>query len=133
MPLANASILVDGTVATTGGTATTLESKGGTSNNHNLFLDDGSLLQSQTEIQASTSNPKVSTTAPNGYTQARNTIKLKVPLVLDNGNTTVNTITITQATDIETTDAEKLSMRVTAAQLLHDSDFVKYWDSQSCA
>lgn len=133
MSLNSSSILVDGTVATTGGTATSLVSKGNTLSQHNLILDDGSDLLAQTEFEATIKSPKKSATAPNGYTQARNTVLIKVPLALDNGLVTFNTVKVEIACDVETTDAEKLSMRVLAAQMLHDSDYVSFWDDQSVA
>jgi len=126
-----ASVNVDGTVATTGGTATSFKSLGNTINQHNLVLDDGSEFEARTLLEASVKTPKVSASAPNGYTQARNTMLLKVPLALDNGLVTVNTVKIEIASDIEMTDAERLSMRVLAAQLIHDSEFVDFWDLQS--
>lgn len=131
MALNQSSVLVDGTVATTGGTATSFASRGNTLTQHDLFLDDASNIIDQTTLEASVKLPKVSVSAPNGYTQSRNTMYLRIPLALDNGNSTVNTVRIEIATDVETTAAEKLSLRVLTAQLLHDSDFLQFWDDSS--
>lgn len=132
MSLSNSSILIDGTVATTGGTATTFISKGNTLDQHNLVLDDGSSLADQTILSVTSKSPKPKVGAPSGYTQARTTFLVKVPMTVpSSGLVTINTIKIEMATDIETTDAQKLSMRVIGSQLLSDSDFVNAWDLQS--
>lgn len=132
MSLETASVLKDGTVATTGGTAKALTSLGNTLNQHNLYLEGPDHL-TRLEVVATVKEPKPSTNAPNGYTQARSTILLKSPLALDNGNSTVNTIQISFACDVEMTDAEKQTMLVYAAQLIHDSDFSEFWKNQSVA
>jgi hypothetical protein len=43
----------------------------------------------------------------------------------------VNTIRIECSTDINTTDAERLTMRSAGAQLLIDSDITSFWNAQS--
>lgn len=73
--------------------------------------------------------PKIQTTAPNGYTQGRAEVTVRRPMVLDNGNSTFNSVWCGQSTDVETTAAEKLSMRLLAAQLLTQSAFTDYFDS----
>lgn len=131
--LANASIDVDATLTPSGGTATSLASLGNTLLEHDLFLDDGSEFIAQSGISCSIKTPKVSASAPNGYTQKRCTLLFKVPLALDNGNYTVNTVSINLAVDVETTSAEITSMLVSAAQFLTDSDFSDFWTKQSLA
>ncbi len=127
MSILNASVNVDGTVATTGGTATTMVSKGTDLEKHDVILNDGSEFAAQTKISFSIKDPKVSSSAPNGYTQHRMNVKVLRPLLLDNGNYTVNSVTISFGVDHETTDAEIGSLRVLAAQLIHDSDFDDFW------
>lgn len=130
MSIKNASVLLDGTVATTGGTATpvTVRSSNGPVK---AFLDDGSEFAVRKDLEFSVKEPKPSESAPNGYTQAREVFILKVPLLLDNGKITVNTLKIEMATDVETTDAERLTMRSLGAQALSDSDFTGFWDDQA--
>lgn len=131
MALRNSSVLVDGTVATTGGTATTLLTKDSNAGRHDLVLDDGTTLSGQTLISASYKPPKVNSSSPSGYTQGRNTVYIQVPFTVPSTSLlTSNTVRIEFSTDIETTDAVKLSMRVLAAQMLTDSEFVNYWDNQ---
>lgn len=131
MSISTSSVLVGGTVATTGGTATTMIEKGNTLDNQKVILDDSAEFINATLIDFSVRDPKVNSGAPNGYTQARSSVKLSVPLALDNGNRTVNTVTIQLSVDPETTDAEVDAIRVLAAQLIHDSDFDEFWQKQS--
>ncbi len=131
MAISTSSILVDGTVATTGGTATSVIQKGNTLDQVVVVLDDGSEFINQTTVTFSIKDPKVNTGAPNGYTQARSNAKITKPLALDNGNRTVNSVNIQLSVDHETTDAEIQNLLVTAAQLLVDSDFSDFWKKQS--
>ncbi len=61
-------------------------------------------------VEFSVKEPKVSSTAPNGYTQARRKVLIKEPLALDNGNYTTNTVSIEFSVDVETTDLEITDM-----------------------
>jgi len=131
MSISAASVTVGATFAPTGGSATSLLQKSDDGNSVQTILDDGSILLSQKQVDFSTQAPKVSTGAPNGYTQARNTVVIKVPLTLDNGNRTVNTIRIELASDIETTDAERDTLRELAMHVLNDTDFDDFWNQQA--
>lgn len=131
MSVKTSAILVDGTVATTGGTSTSFIDKGGSLEVQKLILDDSSEFAAQTSLTFSIKEPKISSSAPNGFTQARNTVKVMKPLALDNGSATVNTVTLQLSVDPETTDAEVENLLVTAAQLLHDSDYSAFWKKQS--
>jgi flagellar hook-associated protein FlgK len=73
-------------------------------------------------------DPKVNTTAPNGYTQGRAEALIRRPMVLDNGNSTFNSVWAGLSCDVETTAAEKLSLRLLAAQLLTQSAFADFYD-----
>lgn len=131
MSIVSGSVLYDGTVATTGGTATSFISKGGTLAQLDVILDDSSEFKDQTKVEFKVSEPRVQTSAPNGYTQQRNVVKVLSPLDLDNSNRTINTLEIKMSVDHETTDAEIESLLVLGAQLLHDSDFSDFWKKQS--
>jgi len=130
MTIANGSILKDGTISVTGGTATDLSSLGNTLNQHHAYFDGTDYL-TRSMAEFSIKQPKVSANAPNGYTQARSIMVIKSPLALDNGNTTFNSISINFACDVETTQAEKRTMLGLAAQMLSDSDFSDFWENQS--
>lgn len=130
MSITSSSVLVDGTVATTGGTATGVIVKD-TNNPFVCVLNDASEFIDQTLIKFSTKEPYVDSSAPNGYTQKRSEVYVSVPLALDNGNYTKNTLRITLSVDHETTDAEVQSMLVLGAQLLHDTDFSDFWKKQA--
>jgi len=131
MGIQTSSINIDGTVATTGGTATGMIAKGGTLNELVTVLDDSSEFIAQTRVRFSVVDPKVQSSAPNGYTQARSIVKVVVPLALDNGNYTTNTLELRLGVDPETSDAEIASMLVLGAQLFADSDFSDFWKKQS--
>jgi len=133
MSISTASVLVNGTVATTGGTATTFISKGQNLDVHNTILDEGNEFIAQSTVSFNIKSPKVSTGAPNGFTQARNTVRISSPLALDNGSYTTNVLSISLAVDPETTDAEIETMLVLAAQILADSDYSDFWKKQSLA
>lgn len=84
-------------------------------------------------IVATVKEPKPSSGAPNGSTQARAAMTFKSPLVLDNGNVTVNTVRVEVAYDPETTSAEIDELLVIGAQLFADSDFTALFKNLSLA
>jgi hypothetical protein len=131
MSITNASIKLDGTVAATGGTDTTFIVKANDSKGLEVILDDGSEFISQTTLLFQTKEPKPNASSPNGYTQARNIVTIKRPLLLDDGSYTVRTVKVEIADDHETTDAEQDTIRSLIAQVLTDSDFDDYWHKQS--
>jgi len=131
MALTTASVLKDGTVGTTGGTATGFITKGIALGIYEAIIDDSSEFLTQSTVTFTTKDPKVNAGSPNGYTQARSQVTLKVPLELDNGEHTVNTLRIELSCDHEATDAEIESMLVYGAQFLADSDFSDFWKKQS--
>lgn len=133
MTIASSAVLVDGTVAITAGTSTVFETKGIVGNTHNVFLDDGSDLIDLETAKFTVQDHKPQASAPGGYTQARRKIRVNFPRTLANGNRTVDTFDIVMSTDPETTDAERLTMRVLACSFLHESDFLKFWDDGSTA
>lgn len=130
MTISSASVDKDGVVSSAGGTAKALTSLGDTANSHNAFFEGPDFL-TRNVAEFSTKTPKVSSSAPNGYTQQRSNLKLKFPLALDNGNVTINTVDIGVSCDIETTDAEKDTILSYAAQFLSDTDFSAFWKNQS--
>jgi len=106
MSLSTFAPIVGGTTSTTGGTATALIRKNSSGKKAEFILDDASPFVTQTEIDFSIVEPVVKASAPNGYTQKRNSVFLKVPVILANGNRTVKTYQLLSAVDVETTDAE---------------------------
>jgi len=129
MTIKSASILKDGAVATTGGSAAAFTSLGVTMNRHKAFFD-GTDHRTRSEVVATTKDPKVSASAPNGYTQARSNMLFKVPKLLANGLYTINTIQVSMSCDVETTQAEKQRLLGYAAQGATDSDFTSFWENQ---
>jgi hypothetical protein len=102
-------------------------------NSVEAYLDEDLSLLSQKKVNFSVKPPKVSATAPGGYSQARATCVLQDPFVLDNGNTTVNTMRMELACDPEATPAERKALRYNAALILLDSDFDELWDELATA
>lgn len=131
MSIASGTILVGGTSSATGGTSTGLIEKGNSLTESRCLLDDGSAYTNSTSLQFLVKDPVPNPSAPNGFTQKRSSIRLLVPLALDNGNTTINSVAIQLSVDPETTDAEIDALRSHAAQVLFDSDFDEFWQNQS--
>jgi len=130
MSIQSMSVLVDGVVVTTGGVATTGLTKGISPQKLSVILDDSSEFTAQTQLDFSVKDPRVSTGAPNGYTQAVSQVKILVPLALDNLGRTVNTVTVKLSVDHETSAAEIASLKILAAQVIADSDFTDFWEKQ---
>jgi hypothetical protein len=131
MSLDALSILEGTTPSFTGGSALNFASKGLVGSSLTLY-DEGAVdYVNRKDLVLSVKNPKINAGSPNGYTQARSEVLWKFPLVLDNGSSTVNTARLTIATDVETTDAERLEMRQQVAQALLNSDMVEFFDNQA--
>lgn len=128
-PLDGASVLSGATMAPTGGTAINFSSAGIRSNVVTLNCDEDTDYRTRRQVVCTAKEPKPSSTAPNGYTQARSKTVLKSPLELDNGEITVNTVTIEFAFDVETSAAEVDELQVLAAQLITDADFDELWNT----
>ena len=126
----NASVPVGTTYTPSGGTATSFKTKSNR-DNHIAYLDDGSELIDQVTAEFSVKEAKVLESAPNGYSQARNSVFVRNPLALDNGGRTMNTGSVSLNCDIETTDAEKLAILELLAHFILDSDFAEFWLEQS--
>lgn len=133
MPISTATINSGATVSASGGTALTFASRGSEPGRNVIYVASDTDLRTRREADFSVSYPKIQGSAPNGYTQARRTVVMKFPLVLENGNVTVNTIRIVLSTDVETTDAEIGEYLALGAQAMIDTDFSSYWSSLSVA
>lgn len=132
MTIANASFDIGGSISVTGGTATGVVSLGNTQDKHPVILDDASTYQNHTGIEFAVKRPRVSDTAPNGYTQMRNTVVIRIPLLLDNGKYTTNTVRIEMSTDPETTSSERGTLQQLAAFICSDADLDQFWHDQAC-
>lgn len=130
MSLTAASILKDGTIGVTGGTATAFTRISGDLNQANVVFD-GTTILSRTEGVFARKSPKVSSSSPDGYTQARRSVLLKIPQVLADGSLTYDTVKIEMSRSVETTAADVLTYRGIAAQVLSDSDFDEFWEEGS--
>ncbi len=129
MSISNASILKDGVIGVTGGTTTALSSLGNTLNENSVVFDGTGLLDRSTGSFVAKA-PAKTASSPNGYTQARNTMVLRFPKTLASGEIVFNTARVQLAFDVETTTAEKETVRGMVAQFLSDDDFDAYWNDQ---
>lgn len=133
MSIAAGSVKKDGTLLTpSDGTATAMNTLGNTRREHPVYFDGTDFLV-RSDALFSVKTPKVSSVAPNGYTQARAILQIKVPLALDNGLSTVNSFNVEFSYDVETTAAEKATIRGLAAQIIYESAFDAFWDQLSMA
>jgi hypothetical protein len=118
-------------MAPTGGSALAFSSAGQSAGINTLYATADTDLRTRRSIVATVKDPKVSASAPNGYTQARATVVYKAPLALDNGGVTVNTVRIEFAYDVETSTAEKTELLVIASQICNDADFTELFQNLS--
>lgn len=131
MSLKTISLNVGGTLSASGGTVTSLKSLGNNTEYHNLIIDDGTSIGEQTNLKASVKRPRVDSTAPNGYTQARNTLSVYRPVTPSGGVRTLNSVAITVSVDPSSTDAQVTELVNIAGQLMTDSDAVDFFTDQS--
>jgi hypothetical protein len=131
MPLQTASILSGPTASFSGGSALVFTAKSVGSDEVVLMVPADTDFRTRRTVTAKVSAPKVSSGAPNGYTQARNQMTLRFPRVLANGKYTVDTMRIELARDVETSEANVAEMLLQAGQALLDTDFTSYWKQQS--
>ncbi len=131
MSIQSASIPVGGTYAATGGTATGLLVRKDSASKVESILDNNAEFINQVNVDFLITEPKTKADAPNGYTQMRNQVYFKVPLALDNGKRTHNTLDIRISADVETTAAELATLREYAMHVLADADFQNFWDKQA--
>jgi hypothetical protein len=130
MSLKTASILVDGTIDVTGGTATAMQYLSGDQTVAKTSLGGTSLLDRVMAV-FTRKEPKVSSSSPDGYTQPRRRCLLKFPKTTAAGALTYATIVIEYARSIETTSAETDTQLGIASQVITDSDFSEFWDEGS--
>jgi len=123
MSLSSASVPIGATYSPTGGSATSLVSMGTTLDQNKLYVDDASSLILRKTCLATVKAPTPLASAPNGYTQQRSKLVFHVPLLLDNGEYTVNTVEISMSYDPETDSSELAYLRELIAHVGVDADF----------
>lgn len=129
MSLTNASVLVGPTITASGGTALALSSLGQNGNRVSLVATADTDFRTRRTMDLTAKTPNSNVSSPNGYTQARPSVLIKAPIVLANGKTTVNTLRIEMAYDVETSQAQIGALMELGAQSLFDSDFTSFWKS----
>ncbi len=130
--MAIASTIKEGAtaVAASGGTDVTLVSLGiqGNKNTLNFSTDTTALARRIAEF--STKPYAVDVSKPGGYTQQRNTVLVKFPKTLANGNRTMNTAKYELSVDPETTAAEVETYQEIMGQLIATAAFLDFYKSQ---
>jgi hypothetical protein len=134
MSLSNASIPIGATYTPSGGSATSFVSLGSTLESNKLFIDDSpaDLLLRKT-VLATNKAPTANASAPNGYTQNRSSLVFHVPMLLDNGNYTTNSVKIEVSYDPEADSTERAYLRELIAHVGVDADFDSLFDDASVA
>jgi hypothetical protein len=130
MSLTSASILKDGTIAVTGGTATPFTRLSGDNTSAKASFDGTDFLSRLVAV-FTRKEPKTNAGSPDGYTQIRRNVFLKIPRTLASGSLTYDTVKIEFARSVETTAAQLATTKVYAAQLIQDSDFDEFWEEGS--
>lgn len=130
MAIEDGSVLLDPTTSFSAGTEKAFTSLGQNGNIHEVTFA-GTNFITQMRAIFKTKGPKISASAPNGYTQQRNEVLIKQPFALDNGNSTICTVSIVMSTDVEMTSTEKETLMEYAAQFLTEADFQDFWKQQS--
>lgn len=133
MSLSSASVPIGATYSPTGGSATSFVSLGSTEGTNKLYIDSGEDLILRRTCLATSKAPVVNSAAPNGYTQQRSTIVFHIPMLLDNGNYTTNTVKIEVAFDPEADASERSYLRELIAHCGVDADFDSLFDDGSVA
>lgn len=131
--MAIASTIKEGatSVAATGGTDVTLVSLGIQGNKNTLAFSTDTNLATRRLAEFSVKAPQVQASAVGGYTQARNTILVKFPKTLANGNITINTAKVEVAYDPQTTQAEVESYCEQISQMVGTTAFMSFQKDQS--
>jgi hypothetical protein len=131
MPLANAQITDGATTLSltiTGGSAISFTDLGSPSvGKKTLMVASDTDERTRRYLDVTVKSPTIDATKPNGFTQSRKTVRLRKPKTLANGKVAVNTIEITVATDVETTQTDYQNLIQDGAQLIMDADFLNLW------
>lgn len=132
MSIRTASIPVGATFAPTGGTATSLVLLNSDAKETKAFIGTtGVTPLTRSELTFVGKPPKVSSSAPGGFTQGRASVKITVPKVLANLARTLNSAEFSIAIDPETTAAEVDAIKSAMINLIIDADFSQLWLNQS--
>jgi len=112
-----------GTLAVTGGSNKVFTKVDTLKDGSVLFLDLAETdLRLRASLEFKVSRPQVRASAPNGYTQQRCRVRFKQPILLANGEITVNTTSVEVAYDIEASAAQKKLLVDIPVQVQFDSE-----------
>lgn len=132
MAIRTASILVGASASFTGGTATSLALLSASDTSLRGYVaSSGVTPLTRTEVTFQAKTPKTNQLSLNGYTQGRSSVTITVPKTLANLKVTRNTARVEFGFDVETTDAERLALKVLTCQLTMDGDFDAFYANQA--
>lgn len=126
MPISNATLLLGGTVAATGGTSKTWTDVGETIKNGKK-VSDLTVTDSRIRPTITVVNRPASLNSLGKYiSKDKRTSKLVIPKILTDGSLAFNVLEQRLETHPETTDAEKAIMLSYGAQMQCDPDFIPF-------
>jgi hypothetical protein len=132
MSIKTASVPIGATFSPTGGTATAITPLSTSNTDISAYVATAGVMAStRTEVTFSGKVPKVSKTAPGGYSQGRSSVLVKTPKVLANLQRTINTASFSLAIDPETTAAEVAALKSLIVNMITDADFDQFWLNQA--
>lgn len=91
-------------------------------------FDDQTEFLTRTIIEFSSKKPTALVSAPGGYSQQRQSVFVKVPLTLANGNRTIITAGSFISRDVEMEAADHMALRLLLCQLTGQAAFNGFWD-----
>jgi hypothetical protein len=130
MAITGLSVATGATVSTTGGTAVAVAKKNSSSLDTLTLAATADTLSLQRTFAFTVKAPKVDTSNPTGYTQARRQMVISIPKDLGSGKINVDKLTVEISTGLNTTSADILDYRKFIAQALIDSDLDGFWVTQ---
>lgn len=117
--------------APTGGTSVNISATRNPNGKVIAHFDAETDFLSRTTFEFATKDPVANASLPGGYTQAKESVFIKVPFTLANGNRTHNTITTTVSRDPEWDYSEAQFMRLLMGHILGASGMVAFWQSHN--
>jgi hypothetical protein len=129
MTIATMTLLEGATITPSGGSALTFSASSSSNGNSiKAYCNEDVNLVTRRNVEFSASEPRPNANSPSGFTLARNSIYVKVPFELANGEITTHTLQIKMARDAEALPANILEMRKLGAQLFIDSELDDFFN-----
>lgn len=133
MSIKNAQITLGATgITVNGGAAVTLGVLSTSESSMKAYLAvNGVTPLTRTELTFTGKSPKKNVTSIGGYTQGRSAVFITRPLTKADASITRNSAKVELNFDVETSDAERLAMKLLVCQSIMDSDFDAFHTNQA--